>query len=296
MSLPAAASPRSGALVVITDLDGCLLDSETYAYDAARPALAALARAGQQLVLCSGKTRAEMGLLVRLLGLAHPFIVENGGAIVFPPGSFDGDVPGARELEGQRILELGPPRWALIAALREIAAEAGAAVRGFADMSSVELIELTGLSGPAAQLALEREYDEPFLLEGGEEVLAALGQVGARRGLQISHGGRFHHLMGGSDKGLAVRTLLALYTRAGRDLRSAGLGDAETDLPLLRAVERPIVVPRRDGSIDPALASHLPGAEHAPAPGPSGWNAAVLALLEGRRLPHLGDATERGEA
>lgn len=295
MSLPAAVWPRSGALVVITDLDGCLLDSETYAYDAARPALAALARAGHQLVLCSGKTRAEMGLLVRLLGLAHPFIVENGGAIVFPPGSFDGDVPGARELEGQRILELGSPRRALIAALREIAGEAGAPVRGFADMNSVELIELTGLSGPAAQLALEREYDEPFLVED-DASLARLSRAAEARGLQLSHGGRFHHLMGGSDKGLAVRTLLALHSRAGRDLRSAGLGDAETDLPLLRAVERPIVVPRRDGSIDPALASHLPGAEHAPAPGPSGWNAAVLALLEGRRLLHLGDATERGEA
>jgi predicted mannosyl-3-phosphoglycerate phosphatase (HAD superfamily) len=101
--------------------------------------------------------------------------------------------------------------------------------------------------------------------------------------------------MGGSDKGLAVRTLLALYRRAGWDFRSAGLGDAETDLPLLRAVERPIVVPRRGGTIDPALASALPAAERAPAPGPSGWNAAVLALIEGRRLPGLREPMDGGE-
>jgi len=52
-------------------------------------------------------------------------------------------------------------------------------------------------------------------------------------------------------------------------------------------VERPIVVPRPSGGPDPALAAALPGAELAPAPGPVGWNAAVLALLEGGRLPRV---------
>lgn len=294
MSPPASARPGSGALLVVTDLDGCLLDADTYAYDAARPALAELARGQTPLVLCSGKTRAEMHALVRDLALVHPFIVENGGAIVFPADSFDGEVPGARVVGDQRMLALGAPRETLVAALREMAAETGVSVRGFADLTPREVQELTGLSGPAALLALQREYDEPFLVQEPADV-GTLAQAAQARGLQLSHGGRFHHLMGGSDKGLAVRTLLALYRRAGRDLRSAGLGDAETDLPLLRAVERPIVVPRRDGTLDPALASELPGAERAPGPGPTGWNAAVLALIEGRRLPQVCEATDGAE-
>lgn len=282
-----------GVLMVVSDLDGCLLDAETYAYDAARPALARLARAGWPLVLCSGKTRAEMEVVARRLGLAQPFIVENGGAIVFPRSSFDGDVPGAREVEGGHILDLGPSRATLIEALGEIAREARVRVRGFADMDPVELRVLTGLSGPAALLALEREYDEPFLVEEGGAV-GDLGRAAASRGLLVSHGGRFHHLMGGSDKGLAVRTLLALHERAGRRLETAGLGDSETDLSMLTAVTRPIVVPHPDGRVDPALAARLPEAERAPFPGPAGWNAAILALLEGRRLPRLREATERG--
>lgn len=281
----------SRALLVVTDLDGCLLDPDTYAYDGARPALAELARTRTPLVLCSGKTRAEMSSLAQDLGLAQPFIVENGGAVVFPDGSFEGEVPGAQDLEGVRVLALGAPRVALVAALRALAAETGAAVRGFADLRPEEVQALTGLSGPGARLALRREYDEPFLVED-ESSLVRLSDAAAARGLQLSHGGRFHHLMGGSDKGLAVRTLLALYRRAGRDLHSAGLGDAETDLPLLRAVDRPVVVPRRDGTIDPALAEHLPGAERAPGPGPSGWNSAVLAVVQGRGLPRIREATE----
>lgn len=294
MSLPGSERRAADTWVVITDLDGCLLDSDTYAYDAARPALAELARSRAPLVMCSGKTWAEMDALARELGLVHPFIVENGGAIVFPQGSFDAEVPGARAVGSVRILALGAPRTTLVAALRELTRDTGVRVRGFADLAPEEVQGLTGLSGPAARLALQREYDEPFLVED-EHAVATLSRAAEARGLQLSHGGRFHHLMGGSDKGLAVRTLLAAYRRAGRDLRSAGLGDAETDLPLLRAVERPIVVPRHGGGIDPALASGLPGAECAETPGPEGWNAAVLALLDGRCLPRLKDATGGGE-
>jgi mannosyl-3-phosphoglycerate phosphatase len=280
-------------LVVITDLDGCLLDAVTYSYEAARPALAELARAGVPLVLCSGKTRAELQLLARELDLAHPFIVENGGAIVFPPGSFHA-VAGARMANGGQVLPLGTPRVRLTLQLREIAAAAGVRARGFADMSREELQELTGLSAAAAALALQREYDEPFVLED-ETAVAALERAAAARGLQLSHGGRFHHLMGSSDKGLAARKLLSLYRQAGGGRRAAALGDAETDLPLLRSVERPIVVPRSDGLPDPVLASHLRGAECAPAPGPEGWNEAVLALLAGRPLARLdGERPTRG--
>src|SRR5512146_1790926 len=140
--------------MIVTDVDGCLLDAETYSYEAARPALARLAQAGWPLVLCSGKTRAEMTPLTRALGSRCPFVVENGGAIVFPPGSFDGPVPGAREEGGQRVLGLGSPRGMLVAALRTIAVEAGVRVRGFTDMSGDELRRLTALSPAAAARAM----------------------------------------------------------------------------------------------------------------------------------------------
>jgi mannosyl-3-phosphoglycerate phosphatase len=234
-----------------------------------------------------------MGALVEGLGLGHPFIVENGGAIVFPPSSFPGELLVARESEGARILELGPPRASLVQALAEITREAQVRVRGFADMPHEEVQALTGLSEAGAKRALQREYDEPFLVEEGGSV-EAIERAAGKRGLVVSHGGRFHHLMGGSDKGLAVRTLLALYERAGRRREAAALGDAESDLSMLQAVRRPVVVPRGDGTVDPVLAAALPDAERAPLPGPAGWNAAVLALLDGTRLPRIPETAEGG--
>ncbi len=246
-------------------------------------------------MLCSGKTLAEMKPLAGRLGLACPLIVENGGAIVFPEGSFAGEVPGARLRAGDRILDLGAPRPDLIRSLAETAAEAQVSVRGFALMSADEVAALTGLTPAQARLALDREYDEPFLVVE-ETGLDRLVRAARARGLQVSHGGRFHHLMGGSDKGLAVRTLRALRERAGLHLPAVGLGDAATDLSLLQAVDRPIVMPRRDGSLDPVLAASLPSAEVAPAPGPEGWNAAVLAVLDGERLPAVAAQAARGES
>jgi mannosyl-3-phosphoglycerate phosphatase len=273
---------------IVTDIDGCLLDND-YSFEAARPALAALARAGCPLVLCSGKTRAEMQPLALSLGLRAPFIVENGGAIILPCGSFDGAVPGALRLDDEHEwIALGAPRRDLVRLLRQSAAAAGVAVRSFDDLDARQVSQLTGLSECAAALALERDFDEPFVVDGAY-ALEPLEQEVARRGLTITHGGRFHHLQGGCDKGLALRTLRALYARVGRDGSWVGLGDAQTDLPLLRAVERPIVVPGPDGHVAPVFERELPEAERAPAPGPQGWNAAILRILAGDRLPRVAD-------
>lgn len=269
------------ALLVATDLDSCLLD-EAYRYDAAEQALAALRTAKVPLVLASSKTRAEMEPLWRELGLADPFIVENGGAVVFASDPSD---PRSRLERGLHVLALGVSRATLIDALSRLALEAGAVVVGFSSLAVERIAELTGLAPASAARAADRHFDEPFVCED-PEAARRLGEAAARQGLQVTRGGRFLHLSGPVDKGQALRELLAILERHGRHA-SIGLGDAPNDVGLLRAVDRPIVVPRPDGSIHPVLRAELPRAERAPAPGPAGWNAAVLAVLAGRALPRV---------
>lgn len=259
-------------LLVATDLDGTLLDSESYSWAPARDAVAALRARRVPLVLCSSKTRAEMEPLSRDLGLAGPMIVENGGAFVMPAES------------GGAVHVLGARHAELVTALAEIAAEAGAKVRGFSSLSALQIARLSGLSTEAAERARRREYDEPFVLDTPGR-LPRLVELAERRELRVTHGGRFHHLTGRGDKGLALREWLRLAAHEGRSFATVGLGDAKNDEPLLHAVDRPILVPRPGGAVDPGLAVAFPGAERAPAPGPVGWNAAVLAVLAGERLP-----------
>jgi len=82
---------RRGVLapaVVISDLDGTLLDPESYSFDAALPALELLRAKGIPLVLCSSKTRREIEVYRQRLGNREPFIFENGGGICLPKGCF----------------------------------------------------------------------------------------------------------------------------------------------------------------------------------------------------------------
>jgi len=281
-------SSQDGTRLVITDLDGTLLDGETYDVRPAQPGLDALRERRVSLVLCSSKTRAEMEPLARELGLDAPLIVENGGAIVLRARMLPFLPPGGRQDGDHLVVPLGSTRDVLLAALDEVAKEAGVAVRSFSAMTPAEVAKRTGLDLEAAARALKREWDEPFVVEpeGDRGTTLRLEEAARRRGLRVTHGGRFHHLTGTSDKGLAVRMLLKLLPDDPRG-RTVGLGDAANDLPMLEAVDRPIVMPRRDGTVDAALAAALPEAERAPAPGPAGWSAAILAVLAGESLPRV---------
>ena len=67
--------------VIFTDLDGTLIDTETYSYDRALPCIEHLRNQEIPIIFCSAKTRAEQEVYRKELQIKDPFIVENGGAI-----------------------------------------------------------------------------------------------------------------------------------------------------------------------------------------------------------------------
>lgn len=267
------------SLLVFSDLDGSLLDEETYSFDPAREALAAISAAQVPLVLCSSKTRREVTTLLEQIGLVAPFIIENGSAIVIPRDWTVAPPEGATLNGPSWTLTLGVPATVLAEALVDIGQELQTSLRGFSQMTVEGVSGASGLSLEAAQLARAREYDEPFTVEGPVE-LQDLERLAQARGLRVTRGGRFFHLMGPTDKGLAARRLLAELASQGRLYETtAALGDSPNDLELLRSVDIPIIIPRPNGEPDAELTRGLPHARIASCPGPKGWNAAVLALL-----------------
>ena len=264
-------------LLIATDVDGSLLDQGSYAFDAALPALQAIVRSTTMLVLASSKTREELVPLSQRLGIRGPLIVENGGALLVPVGALQSPVAGAVRTAGYDALALGTPRRALVSALAAISEETGAQLSGFSALSATAISELTGLSLPEAHRAMAREWDEPFLVEPPHA--ATVAAAARRRKLVVTRGGRFYHLSGPSGKGNALSRLLGLFAAEQRRFETVAIGDSENDLSMLERVDRPILMPRPDGSFDETLVAALQSAERAPAPGPAGWNAAVLAVL-----------------
>ena len=281
----------AGTWAVLTDLDGTLLDHATYKWHAATGALEVLRRLRVPLILVTSKTRAEVIPILRGLRRREPFAVENGGAIYIPRGYFRFQVPGASPAgRGWLRIALGTPRQKLIQALDRAAKRADTSIRSFSEMSAREIAERTGLSSADTRRARQREFDEPFVvLSSGSKAVSRLNQEITRAGHHMTRGSRFFHILGKNDKGTAVLKLLACYRRASKTrIRSVGLGDSPNDIPLLRAVEIPIVVARPNGRYDTEVLRSLPRSRRAGGKGPAGWNRAVLHLLRGSMPSHQG--------
>ncbi|MCS6897462.1 MAG: HAD-IIB family hydrolase [Nitrospira sp.] len=268
-------------MVIFTDLDGTLLDSRTYRFDEACEALGELQLRGIPVVLVSSKTRAEIEPIRSQLNNGHPFIVENGGAVFVPLGYFSLPLPAAGTSGCYQVVEFGTSYPLLRKALKEIGHDAGVSLTGYGDLSEEEVAQRTGLSLEEAALAKQREYDEPFFIEGTDCFPPSLAMAIANRRLRWTTGDRCHHLMGAQDKGLAVRRLIHYYQQAAgihsHRLTTVAVGNSPNDLPMLAAVDKPILLQQADGSY--AAGVDLPGLIRAPAPGPVGWNHAILSLL-----------------
>jgi mannosyl-3-phosphoglycerate phosphatase len=274
-------------LVFFTDLDGCLLDSTTYSYEPAVPALEALRAQGIPVVLVSSKTRAEIEPLRRQLGHNDPFIVENGAAVFVPRGFFEFPLERARIRSSYEVIELGLPYGILRDVLKQIEKTVATPLRGFGDLSVDEIMQVTGLSRQDASLAKQREYDEPYILEGPPALVEEVCRQIVVRGLHWTKGGRLFHLTGDNNKGQAATLLLRCYERQqrlqgqGERIETVGIGDSVNDASLLAIVDHPILVQKPDGSYDPDI--HIPGMIRAPGIGPVGWNHAVQELLACRQ-------------
>jgi mannosyl-3-phosphoglycerate phosphatase len=253
-------APGKARWVLFTDLDGTLLDADTYLFDAARPALEALKRAGIPVVVATSKTRAETGPILKSLGLDGPAIVENGGAIV--------------ERDG-RVVPLGPTAATLLRGYAFLKERANGSLRGFHEMSDAELSAETRLSSEEAARARKREFDLPFSVMGTEPQEEMLVREAKKLGLTVSRGGRYYHLHGPSDKGRALRRIM----RRWRGRRAAAIGDAGNDLPMLKAASVAFAVKTREGRHDPDLVSGVRKLRLIDRPGPEGWAMAVEQLL-----------------
>lgn len=283
--------------MVFTDLDGTLLDHDTYEWKAAEPALKRCRESGVPVVLISSKTRAEIEPLREELRLNDPFVSENGGGVFLPrtvftqrpAGAFAADLSGFHRRYGARRahtdasdlweIPLGIPYKRLTKALKDIREAVGLPLKGFSEMGVMEVCELTGLNPDDARLALLRDYDEPFIVEADTAVdLATLSKAAAKEGLEVTRGGRFFHLQGHNDKGEAMTRILALYNKRHGAVRTIGIGDSQNDFSMIRRADFPVLVrSKRDNT---SIASEIPGLMVTKGIGPAGWNSAILRILQ----------------
>jgi mannosyl-3-phosphoglycerate phosphatase len=259
--------------LIFTDLDGTLLDHNTYAFDEALPMLEYFKEHQIPVIIVTSKTRPEVLKLQRRLGISDPFIVENGAG-AFVPLDMQFDNTDARE-----------QKWGMVSQsksykevrrfVEKVQKEFG--IRGFGDMDIQEVMQLTGLDRDAAEDAMQRDFTEPFIMERIEAV-DVLRELAGRECLDIVQGGRFFHVISrGQNKGHALSMVSALYeSHYEEPVEAIALGDSANDLTMLQVADKGVLIPKPDGSFAPL---DIEEAIRAPFPGPKGWNSVLKELF-----------------
>ncbi len=266
--------------IIFTDLDGTLIDHDTYRFDQVEATLKRLKEGAVPVIICSSKTRAEIEAYRTSMGLNDPFIAENGGAIFVPQATFDSKAEGFVKKRSYLVMELGKPYDVLRNVWTRMKAKEGFNMTGFSEMTIEQIVQHTSLPVADARLAAMREYSEPFLFFENHERLRFLKKLLREQGLQITKGGRFYHLTGNNDKGKAVEILRKLYAQnhTGTSLFTIGLGDSANDIPMLENVDLPVIIRKKTGQWE--ILKGNDSVMYSDKAGPKGWAESIDRILK----------------
>ncbi len=285
-------TPPDRPLVVYTDLDGTLLDHDSYSFAPALPALQRLASLHIPVIPVTSKTLSELLVLGRELNLQGPCITENGGMIAIPRGYF-GETATAETSDGYQLEYLSPHYATIVDDLNQLRERYGFRFEGFADLSTAAVAEQTGLDNDAAERARRRLCSEPLTWQDSDAAFERFATELKALGYTLVRGGRFHHVLGNTDKALAIGKLNDLFARAGfTGFTSLALGDSPNDRQMLLSADVAVVVRRKDGSwLDLETDKTI---IRTSAAGPDGWNEAIQQYLDTTAAHEAAERTQHG--
>ncbi|RBP49309.1 HAD-IIB family hydrolase [Arenicella xantha] len=275
-------------LIVSTDLDGTLLDHNTYSYAAALPALTRCKTLGVPVILNTSKTFAEVVALQQALDISAPLVVENGSALSFDAADINISNLPENQFEvvqdAQRTtLVFGVKRSAILDFISALRRETTWQFAGFNDWTAAEIASNTGLDLASAELASQKQYSEPIVWQDDDLSFAGFEAAVATAGFSLLKGGRFIHIQGHTDKARPLTWLKQhpqmLFPDSDGNIppKLICLGDSHNDVAMLNVADFPVCV-RSPIADYPSLATEHP-IIRTHGFGPVGWNEALETLL-----------------
>ncbi|AMO71779.1 HAD-IIB family hydrolase [Sphingorhabdus sp. M41] len=265
-------SKRPFSPLIFTDLDGTLLDHNSYS---AAPADRLIKQICDQslghVIPITSKTHAELRLLNQVIPIDESIGVTENGSVIH----MSDESPIRRDAEQSRQM-MGIEYGEILDRIRGLPPALRVHINGFVDMSADQVSEFTRLPIDNARLAKQREATEPFLWSGTDQEMEELKAIMSDYGIQIQRGGRFYHFTGHATKEQAMAWTKGAFSDRNPDIEyiTIALGDGPNDLAMIEAADFGVIMPNPDGV---TIESIQPNVRMAAAVGPQGW---VLAVRE----------------
>lgn len=229
------------SLLIFTQLDELLLNSEAASNKSVIEAIAQLQSKNIPLIPISSRTRAETVDWMEKMGLNSPFIVEAGSGIFIPQSDSRFNTSTCEQLDNYYLNQLGSTYTEARAALKAVQEEISKILRGFGDFDEEGIQALIGTSS-IARKAKAREFSEYFITPSRLEI-EQLQQVAIEYGFKILPGDNLSLILGANaDPVAAIKWLRQNYGATESNFRTVGLKSTSSNHTWLDSVDQTIAI------------------------------------------------------
>ena len=261
--------------LVFTDMDGSLLDHFSYQFDEANESLTTLSTLKIPVIPNTSKTQAELEQIREDLDNHHPFIIENGAAVFIPKGYFIEQPIDTTEKGDYWVKSFVKPRENWQQLISKIRSRYEGKFITFAEAGLDDIVAMTGLNSDQASKAAQRQYSEPISWQGNcmdkNEFIKDLEKMGTN----ILEGGRFLHVSGKCDKGIALSWLKNIYQNQvpEQEVTTLALGDSGNDIAMLETADHAVLI--RSPVHELPIIQRNTGLFVTNSTGPKGWSEGI---------------------
>ena len=261
---------RKKRILIFTDLDGSLLDKETFKFDVIKDYFKELVRNGIIIIPNSSKTEAELLDFNEQNNLDLSFIAENGSSI-HRLNKIHQNLPNkiiiSRTIDEIRnIYE------------ENISLDFENKITHILELEREKQQKILGLPLDKIKLAIKRDHSIPIKFNGTKIEKNEFIKIMKNSGLTIQTGGRIMNVCDNVNKSKAMsRALQLIRKQLDDEIITIGVGDNENDIEMIKQTDYPCLV--KNENFDSSLIN-IDNLIKSDEPSPKGWSDVIKTALQ----------------
>ena len=221
-------------ILIFTDLDGTILDRDTFKFDQIKQYMKKILNSGILIIPNSSKTESEIVEFNQELGENLAYISENGSVI-----------------NGLNLLNSNFPSKIILSREKnelikifknKVPENLQNKCKFISNLTKKNQINFFGLNEIKLKKALDRKYTEPFLFAGSKKEKKDLSKILKKNSLTIQVGGRLINLCDNVNKVKSMNKILKIYKKIQSNIKVISVGDNYNDLEMLKNSDLPCLV------------------------------------------------------